>query len=584
VGADPAIPAEHARPIGGEFTWADTEPASPPRNAPLEIAPARGDSPSAFDALLKESERLEAEDPAAALDVCREILEKERTPGERAEARLRAIQLAARAGKTDVVREQLALAEGELDGREARDGISYLLLDGLAAAPKLDEPQREDLCRIMIGKWRAGGFALTGERERFVDEAGDGPFKLRLVPAKEALRDRLGATCGTAELAADLEAARAEALAGYVGPLPPRPDDDTWHAREIHGALFAWHRGADSRTRGSAFAWDDLGGALLASLAEHGALPPGFHVDFRGEDAAAGPVVRDRTPLSGDAFGFWLRHEDPESVARAAGRRLWFLRAALLGMAAFATAAGVATWRALRRERTLSEMRSAFVANVSHELRTPLASILLMAENLEDGRVGGEAVAGYHASIRREAGRLRRLVDDVLDFSRIERGKSIEVRAEETSLAGWIDDLRPELAAWAERARVELSIEVDALPEHAAIDGESLRRAVLNLLDNAHRHGRSAKIRFAVRAEDRSLVLVVADHGRGIPSARREEVFEPFVRLEDGGAPGAGLGLAIVREIARAHGGDARALEPADGEGAVFEIRIPLAADEKAIA
>jgi signal transduction histidine kinase len=253
-------------------------------------------------------------------------------------------------------------------------------------------------------------------------------------------------------------------------------------------------------------------------------------------------------------------------------------------MSAFAIAAGIATWRALRRERTLSEMRSAFVANVSHELRTPLSSILLMAENLEDGRVRGDALPGYHASIRREAGRLRRLVDDVLDFSRIERGKSIEVRAEDTALAGWIADLRSELSAWAERARVDLSIAVEPLPEHAAIDGESLRRAVLNLLDNALRHARSREIRFAARAEEGELVLVVADRGRGIPNARREDVFRPFVRLDEVGAPGAGLGLAIVREIARAHGGDARALEPNDGEGAVIEIRIPLAPKETAAA
>ena len=578
-------PKEHVRPIGGEYVWSDDVGQPRTRTTPHEIAPARANPPSAFDALLGESERIEADNPAGALQICREILEKQLSQGERAEARLHAIQIAARAVDESEVREQLALAESELEGSEARGGISYLLLCGLAAAPRLDEPQREALCSRLVDDWCAGKLALTDERERFNE---DQELLVRLVPAKEALRDRLSALCRDSRLKEDLDRVRADALE-YRG-VPTRSDDAAWHSREIPGACLAWHRDG-ATTRGFVFAWKDLGDALVASLEEHGSLPSGFHLDFRGNDDGLGPVVRDWTPLpssepqaSEPGFGFWLRHEDPESVARAAGRRIWMLRASLLGMSAFAMVAGIATWRALRRERTLSEMRSAFVANVSHELRTPLSSILLMAENLEEGKVRETALAGYHASIRREAGRLRRLVDDVLDFSRIERGKSIEVRAEDISLAGWISDLRTELSAWAERARVELAIEIDPLPEHAAIDGEALRRAVLNLLDNALHHGKTRQIRFTARAEDGALVLVVADRGRGIPSARREDVFRPFVRLDEVGTPGTGLGLAIVREIARAHGGDARALEPADGEGAIVEIRIPLAPKETAAA
>jgi signal transduction histidine kinase len=590
-------PVEHVRSTGGEYVWRDDDghpttdrpnlvmtPRPPPRRTPREIAPTQGHQPSAYSALIKESERIEEADPAGALEIRRDILKKQLSPGERAEARLRGIQLATRIGEKDFVREELALAEAELDGSEAREGVSYLLLTGLAAAPSLDPPEREALCQRLIDRWRAGALAMTDERESYGE---DGPF-VRLVPTREALRERLSALCGGSDLQEDLDRTRADALAGWA--VPTHPDDDLWHTRELPGAFLAWHRDG-ATTRGFVLAWDDLGDALRASLEEHGTLPAGFHLDFAGNVESLGPVVRDWTPLpsgqspvAGDGFGFWLRHEDPEYAARATSRRLWFLRASLLGMSAFAMAAGVATWRALRRERTLSEMRSAFVANVSHELRTPLSSILLMAENLEEGKVRENALASYHASIRREAGRLRRLVDNVLDFSRIERGKSIEVRAEDIALAGWIADLRSELSVWAERARVELEVDVEPLPEHATIDGESLRRAVLNLLDNALRHGRSREIRFTARAEDGTLVLLVADRGRGIPRARREDVFRPFVRLDDGGAPGTGLGLAIVREIARAHGGDARALEPTDGEGAVLEIRIPLAPKETAAA
>jgi signal transduction histidine kinase len=117
------------------------------------------------------------------------------------------------------------------------------------------------------------------------------------------------------------------------------------------------------------------------------------------------------------------------------------------------------------------------------------------------------------------------------------------------------------------------------LPVHAAFDGEAVRRAVLNLVANALRHSGSARIEVSAGREDDVLLVAVADHGRGIPARERAAIFEPFVRLAGSETtPGAGLGLAIVREIALAHGGSVTVRDRDHGPGAVFELRIPAPA------
>jgi two-component system phosphate regulon sensor histidine kinase PhoR len=304
-------------------------------------------------------------------------------------------------------------------------------------------------------------------------------------------------------------------------------------------------------------------------------VPEGFVVDV-DPPASKATAVREHDVLDGD-FGFTIKHEDPEGWIRRSAAKQKLLRGALLVLAVLSGAAGFATFRALRRERTLAALKTDFVANVSHELRTPLASILLLSENLEAGRVASEADRSrYHTLIRREALRLRRLVDDVLDFSRLERGKRIDIRREALRIDPWLERACEELAEWAREHALELSIERSPTEAEAEIDPEALRRALLNLLDNARKHSGGSKVELSATREDLELVLRVRDHGRGISAEDRERVFEPFMRLANGDAPGAGLGLSIVREIAREHGGSVRALDPDDGPGIVFEMRIPL--------
>jgi len=140
-------------------------------------------------------------------------------------------------------------------------------------------------------------------------------------------------------------------------------------------------------------------------------------------------------------------------------------------------------------------------------------------------------------------------------------------------LAGLAEDAR----AWAQRHEIELGVAIAALSGKARVDAEALRRAVDNLLDNARKHSGVRAMTLEGALVDGSLALAVEDHGRGVPPGLRASVFEPFARAEgENGATGAGLGLAIVREIAREHGGEVTLATPAGGKGARFEIRIPL--------
>ena len=256
-------------------------------------------------------------------------------------------------------------------------------------------------------------------------------------------------------------------------------------------------------------------------------------------------------------------------------------------LALFTGIAAVTTARVLRRERALAALKTSFVANVSHELRTPLSSILLMAENLERGLVRGDETQGkYHGLIRREAQRLRRLVDDVLDFSRLERGERLALRIEDVALGEFARELEADVRERVASPGPAVGFRGTGLPDAGCFDVEAVRRAVLNLVDNAVKHAGARRIDVELEGTDAGgLRIRVRDDGVGIAPGRRSEVFAPFARggkveANGNGAAGTGLGLAIVREIAEAHGGTAACADPGPQGGALFEIVLPPAAAE----
>jgi signal transduction histidine kinase len=521
-------------------------------------------------------------DPGAALEQLLAALEDaELSEAQRAIARLRVIQLAARAGRVDSARAQWKAASQELTGAETEGDLSLLVACGLAAARVLPDDERCAVAQRLSRAWGEGRLALGNERPLVVPRTESGPPIVTETARIGALAARIEALsadpeCLDASFAMRRNAWLAIGLADLIGPLPEPRGDGRWTTHATRAGPFAVSLAEGGVYTGSFVNPEGLGAALAERLKRNA---PESEFGEWVVETAPGSFREKDSLLDG-----WLKVELalhagvlPPSV-RAAGRFAALLRWSLLVAAASLLLASFVIVRALARERRLAELKSTFIANVSHELRTPLASILLMAENLEEGRVSDPAILGrYHANIRREAHRLRRLVSDVLDFSRLERGAGPQLEREELDLGAWGTSVAEEALDRGARDAVRTAVDVAGLQgQRAFIDADALRRVVINLVDNAVKYG-GGEVRFDGRVAGDALVLVVEDRGPGIPTAERAAIFDPFKRLADGEGPaGTGLGLAIVRALVEAHGGSISVESGEDGRGARFEARVPL--------
>lgn len=236
------------------------------------------------------------------------------------------------------------------------------------------------------------------------------------------------------------------------------------------------------------------------------------------------------------------------------------------------------TLRAIARERKLLQAKATFVSNVSHELKTPLSLIRLFAETLELGRVKdtGE-MRDYGRIINRESSRLTQLINNILDFSRIEAGRR-EYQFAETDVAAVIEEVLESYDQQLKSAGFVLEQEIQPDLPPALIDREAMAQAVLNLLDNAFKYSAELK-RIEVRLERRGegLAIEIADRGIGIPRPEQRRIFEKFYRVSTGlvhNTKGSGLGLAIVRHIVEAHDGEIL-VESTPGKGSRFTILLP---------
>jgi signal transduction histidine kinase len=266
----------------------------------------------------------------------------------------------------------------------------------------------------------------------------------------------------------------------------------------------------------------------------------------------------------------------PRDVVR---RQVMMFTGAFIGLLAMLVAGIALCWRLLRRETEMARLKSDFVANVSHDLKTPLSVIRMFGETLELGRVPDEARRReYYRVITHESERLSRLIDNVLDFSRIEGGRRRYERVP-TAVEPLVRDTLEAFAYPLEQQgfKVEVTVAAD-LPE-VPLDADAIGQALANLVDNAVKYsGTERVITIDARRDGERLALSVADRGVGIPAAEHGRIFEKFYRVgqsETQGRRGSGVGLALVRHVVQAHGGEVT-VQSAPGRGSRFTLWLPL--------
>jgi signal transduction histidine kinase len=269
------------------------------------------------------------------------------------------------------------------------------------------------------------------------------------------------------------------------------------------------------------------------------------------------------------------------TTVEAIGRR-WVLQSFLiLGVLSLFMIGGlVLTYRSVSKEVALARLKSDFVSNVSHELRTPLALIRLYAETLELGRIKGqEKEQEYYRIIRKESERLSSLINNILDFSRIEAGRK-EYDFLETDIAELVRNTLDTYRYQIEQQGFALEENLDANIPKVRVDREAIARALVNLVNNALKYSAEEKfLGIKLYRENGQLKLEVSDRGIGIPRREQTKIFEKFYRTCDPlvhNTKGSGLGLALVRHITTAHGGEVE-VESTPGRGSKFTLSLPLA-------
>lgn len=232
----------------------------------------------------------------------------------------------------------------------------------------------------------------------------------------------------------------------------------------------------------------------------------------------------------------------------------------------------------LARERRLNELKSHFVASVSHELRAPVASIRLMADALDEKKVPPETAADFHRLISREGKRLSSLIENVLDFARIEQGRK-RWHFEAAALTALVADTVKLMEPLAGEKSIALGFIHDSQIMEPVLDSAAIQQALVNLLDNAIKFSPPGSgIETILSCDARSWRLAVRDHGPGIPPREQKKIFERFYRPGNElrrETQGTGIGLSLVKAIAEAHGGKVE-LESRPGSGSTFTLLIPI--------
>jgi len=313
----------------------------------------------------------------------------------------------------------------------------------------------------------------------------------------------------------------------------------------------------------------------LAVLDESNSVIYGRAVPLEG-----GFVFEDRFPTTLYRWRLQLAPREVGELRRVAKTQRTY-NLVLVGVAVAVILIGVMIFLvAVRLEARANRMKSEFISNVTHELKTPLSLIRMFGELLALGRTASPATAKEYAEIiTRESDRLTRLIDNVLDFARIERGKAayeFSLGKLTTVVERGVDLVRHR----ADQSGIRLTTDIEHDLPDTMLDENAMTLLLLNLLENAFKYGavEGGEIRVSLGQVEGRLKLRVADQGGGIPREEISRIFDRFYRakaVRSQTARGSGIGLSLVKHIAEAHGGRVH-VESALGKGATFEVTIPI--------
>jgi len=496
---------------------------SPPAGAPLPDG--------AFDA----AEKLEFREQKYpdALTALRPLVER---PATRAEALLRVARLERRLGHSDAALHAYVRMSDET--AVSPDGVPYALI---AAGARCEMAQ--EFCANLRADLLSGRWPLRRETfEYYWGANGD--------PPKEAF--------GFAERVSQLFAQWRQAGPNFNG-----------RRSEPDGSLLLWQTTPSRLAVLSVPAgWLDASLKLPANAGD---------IRWRNDSSAAGPYVRRslaEVQLAGRIEFYSVARTATSNLSRA----LWLAGAAV--MLFLVLGGAYAMHRGVSRELHVARLQSDFVSAVSHEFRSPLTSLRGIAELLSNDRLRDDARKRQsYGILERETGRLQRLVEDLLDFGRMESGAK-PYRAESLDAFALARTAVAEFREEAAQGGFEVDLRLEDSAATVRADPEALRRALRNLLENAVKYSPECRTVWVEgRVNHRRVAISVRDRGIGIAGREQREVFQKFVRgsaAKSAGIKGTGIGLSMVRQIVEASGGEIR-LESTEGAGSTFTVLLPLA-------
>ena len=300
-----------------------------------------------------------------------------------------------------------------------------------------------------------------------------------------------------------------------------------------------------------------------------------------------------KTPFVASELGEILPHWevaayflDPSQVASSAQTTrltLWLLVPILLAAIGFGS---LMIFRDVSREMHAARQKTDFVSNVSHELKTPLTSIRMFSDLLgKKSDINAEKMGDYAGIISTEAARLTRLINNLLDFSRMERGERKYDRSE-FDIVGLVSEVVENYRLQIESEGLTLTFDNRLGTDRAFWgDRDALAQVLVNLLSNAEKYGATGgeiSVVAQLSTDETQLEIKVLDRGAGISRKEAARIFDKFYRVDDSlscGIQGSGLGLTLARQIARGHGGEVECCAREDGDpGSCFVLRLPLLA------